>query len=130
MSLCRCEVTVLGPGHERRHIMSDDLVPGCVIELSSKGNLVMPCDAVVLSGSCLALEPSNYLKFGGKRWLKHLILFFKKAAVKSKHKYQLPKSRTEVYDPQKHRQHTLLRGSSIVLNSEKVFAEKNILVCT
>lgn len=101
LSLLNCEITVLGPGHDRRLIMSHDLVPGSVIQLTSKGNITMPCDAVILSGSCIARES---------------------VAANPKHKYQLPKSRMELYDRQKHRQHTLFRGSSIVLQTEKVIA--------
>jgi magnesium-transporting ATPase (P-type) len=56
MSLFNCEVTVLGPGHDRRIIMSDDLVPGSVIQITLKDNIIMPCDAVILSGSCVARE--------------------------------------------------------------------------
>ena len=58
MSLFNCEVTVLGPGHghDRRTIWSDDLVPGSVIQLTVKDNIIMPCDAVILSGSCVVRE--------------------------------------------------------------------------
>jgi|688.fasta_scaffold820850_1 magnesium-transporting ATPase (P-type) len=118
MSLFNCEVTVLGPGHDRRTIWSDDLVPGSVIQLTVKDNIIMPCDAVILSGSCVVREsgtknPKNLIFMKSDR---------KKIAVaaKPKHKYQLPKSRTKVYNPQSHRQHTLLRGSSFVLHTEKV----------
>ena len=59
MSLYNCEVTVLSPGHEKHNIMSDDLVQGCVIELPRQKKIIMPCDAVILSGSCVARESSK-----------------------------------------------------------------------
>ncbi len=36
--------------------MSDDLVPGSVIQITLKDSNIMPCDAVILSGSCVARE--------------------------------------------------------------------------
>lgn len=56
ISVCRSQVTVLSPGHEKRKVISDDLVPGSVIELYRQDNIIIPCDAVILSGSCFARE--------------------------------------------------------------------------
>ena len=38
------------------------------------------------------------------------------------HKYQLPRSRTEMYDTIKFQHHTLFRGSTIILNASPVKA--------
>ena len=50
---------VVSPGQEKRRMKPEELVPGCVVELSltSGDNMVlMSCDAVILSGSCLVYE--------------------------------------------------------------------------
>ncbi|KAL7991168.1 hypothetical protein Chor_012823 [Crotalus horridus] len=95
-------VSVNRANHGMEEVLSTDLVPGDVIVIPLRG-MIMPCDAVLLSGTCIVNES----------------MLTGESVPVTKTNLPNPSKDSqalegEVYDPDGHRRHTLFCGTTVI----------------
>ncbi|XP_029471219.1 probable cation-transporting ATPase 13A3 isoform X3 [Rhinatrema bivittatum] len=95
-------VSVCRASEEIEEILSTDLVPGDVIVIPSNG-MVMPCDAVLVSGTCIVNES---------------MLTGESVPVTKTNlpnpTLELKGTEEEMYSPESHKRHTLFCGTNVI----------------
>ncbi|XP_044526812.1 polyamine-transporting ATPase 13A3 [Gracilinanus agilis] len=95
-------VSVCRPGRETEEIFSTDLVPGDIMVIPLNGT-VMPCDAVLISGTCIVNES---MLTGESVPVTKTNLPNPSMDVKGKE--------DEMYSPEVHKRHTLFCGTTVI----------------
>lgn len=106
-----CKLTVKRRNNdivEYKQIDSDDLVPGDIFIVPQ--NIKLPCDAILLTGSCVVNES---------------LLTGESIPVT---KLRLPDDSSKLYDPIKYKNHTLFSGTEVILSRKLEFEEVRAMV--
>ncbi|XP_038671734.1 probable cation-transporting ATPase 13A3 isoform X2 [Scyliorhinus canicula] len=96
-------VSVCRANSEIEEILSTDLVPGDVIVIPTNGT-IMPCDSVLLSGTCVVNESM----------LTGESVPVTKISLPNPIKSSRGLEDDEIYNPEKHKRHTLFCGSTVI----------------
>ncbi|KAL8188337.1 UNVERIFIED_CONTAM: hypothetical protein K2H54_065724, partial [Gekko kuhli] len=101
-SIMRVSVSTADRGIEE--ILSMDLVPGDVLVIPSNG-MVMPCDAVLVSGTCIV----NESMLTGES-----VPVTKTNLPNPSEDPKAPEEEEEAYSPEAHKRHTLFCGTTVI----------------
>ncbi|GCB61091.1 hypothetical protein scyTo_0012855 [Scyliorhinus torazame] len=96
-------VSVCRANSEIEEMLSTDLVPGDVIVIPTNGT-IMPCDSVLLSGTCVVNESM----------LTGESVPVTKISLPNPIKSSRGLEDDEIYNPEKHKRHTLFCGSTVI----------------
>ncbi|XP_051875034.1 polyamine-transporting ATPase 13A3-like isoform X2 [Pristis pectinata] len=96
-------VSVCRPDNEIEETLSTDLVPGDILVIPSNGT-VMPCDSVLLSGTCIVNESM----------LTGESVHQTKINLPNPVKMSKGLEDDEIYSPEKHKRHTLFCGTTVI----------------
>ncbi|XP_058876832.1 LOW QUALITY PROTEIN: polyamine-transporting ATPase 13A3 [Acipenser ruthenus] len=94
---------------DTEEILSTDLVPGDVIVIPANG-MIMPCDAALLSGSCIV----NESMLTGETGTKPSVPVMKTQLPAPPRGEESGSVQEEFYDPEEHKRHTLFCGPRVI----------------